>query len=173
MPNLIHSLDVASLCIVINNYFKQEKFIVAQTHVNCNTNSTNKTEAISDNGGSISYQETRASDKQKNNINFYSIHDCFAVPCNKMSIIIELLKYAYIIIYSKKKYLLDLDANFLTSIKIYYEENAESLSEKDEILTNSTDTDIITVKYIPVRKIIALNLSYTQINVSDSSYLAH
>ena len=44
MPNLVHSLDAASLCLVIVNYFKEN-----------------------------------------DNINFYSIHDCFAVPCNKVN----------------------------------------------------------------------------------------
>jgi hypothetical protein len=102
MPNLIHSLDAASLCLVINNYFNQEKFVVAQTQVKSNTNSTNKTEAIIGIVRSNSCPGARASYKLINNINFYSIHDCFAVPCNKMSQIIELLKFAYIIIYSKK-----------------------------------------------------------------------
>jgi hypothetical protein len=54
MPNLVHSLDAASLCIVINNYFNQEKFVVAPTPVNNNTNSTNKTESISGHDGSDS-----------------------------------------------------------------------------------------------------------------------
>jgi len=38
--------------------------------------------------------------KQINNINFYSIHDCFAVPCNKVNNLIGLLKIAYCIIYT-------------------------------------------------------------------------
>jgi len=99
MPNLVHSLDAASLCIVINNYFNQDKFVVNPTPVISNTNSTNKTESISGHDVSDSWQGTRASNLQEKNINFYSIHDCFAVPCNKMSKIMELLKSAYIIIY--------------------------------------------------------------------------
>jgi len=50
MPNLIHSLDAASLCLVIVNYFKEI-----------------------------------------DNLNFYSIHDCFAVPCNKVNNLYGLL----------------------------------------------------------------------------------
>jgi len=69
-----------------------------------------------------------------------------------MSQIIELLKSAYIIIYSNKKYLLEFDANFWTTIKNYYGENAVSFNEKDEKITISTDTNIITVKYIPIKK---------------------
>lgn len=64
-----------------------------------------------------------------------------------------------------------MDANFLTSIKNYYGENAVSFNEKDEKITISTDTDIITVKYIPIKKIIDSEIS--QINVSKSTYLAH
>jgi DNA-directed RNA polymerase len=59
MPNLVHYLDAASLCLVITNYFKQ-------------------------NGA--------------NNKNFFSVHDCFAVLCNKESIISDLLKSAYVVL---------------------------------------------------------------------------
>lgn len=65
MPNLVHSLDAASLCLVITNYFKQI-----------------------------------------DNVNFYSIHDCFAVPCShKVNNLIGLLKIAYCFIYSDINYL--------------------------------------------------------------------
>lgn len=46
MPNLVHSLDAASLCIVINNYFNQDKFVLAPTPFNSYTNSTNKAESL-------------------------------------------------------------------------------------------------------------------------------
>jgi DNA-directed RNA polymerase len=71
MPNLVHSLDAASLCLVIVNYFKQNS-----------------------------------------NVNFYSIHDCFVVPCNKVNNITGFLKIAYCIIYSDSKYLLEFESNF-------------------------------------------------------------
>lgn len=88
----------------------------------------------------------------------------------------ELLKTAYIILYSKKnnkKYLLELGANFLTSIKNYYGKNAVSFNEKDEKITISIDTDTITAckGYIPIKKIIDSEIS--QINVSNSPYLTH
>jgi len=76
MPNLVHYLDAASLCLVIVNYFKQIY-----------------------------------------NVNFNSIHDCFAVPCNKVNNLIGLLKFAYCIIYSDNKYLLEFDSNFRSTIK--------------------------------------------------------
>jgi hypothetical protein len=47
MPNLVHSLNSASLLLrlVINNYFNQDKIVVAPTPGNSNTNSTNKAES--------------------------------------------------------------------------------------------------------------------------------
>jgi DNA-dependent RNA polymerase len=178
MPNLVHSLDAASLCIVINNYFNQDKIVVAPTTVNCSTNSTNinststppnKGESLADQVFPTDKDRLRLCERE-NNINFYSIHDCFAVPCNKMSKILELLKTAYIIIYSKRKYLLEFDANFITSIKNCYGENAVSFNEKDGKITIKTDFDSISFKYIPINKIIDSEIS--QINVSKSSYLA-
>ena len=88
MPNLVHSLDAASLCLVIVIYFKQNS-----------------------------------------NVNFYSIHDCFAVPCNKLHNLTGLLKFAYCIIYSDNKYLLDLDANFRSTILNSYGKEAISFKE--------------------------------------------
>lgn len=61
MPNLIHSLDAASLTLVLENYFK-----------------------VFDNN------------------NFYSVHDCFAVPCYNVNFLISIIKAAYCTLYSKK-----------------------------------------------------------------------
>jgi DNA-dependent RNA polymerase len=198
MPNLVHSLDAASLAIVINNYFNQDKIVVSSTPVNStnSNNITNKGEALDVQAGRSaatypeisfpqeSYNATQLNSRNSQNhslshshshsiknINFYSIHDCFAVPCNKMSKIIELLKTAYIIIYSKKKYLLEFDANFITAIKKRYGENAVSFNEKDELITINTELDSITIKYIPIKKIIDSKI--TQIDVSQSTYIAH
>jgi DNA-directed RNA polymerase len=198
MPNLVHSLDAASLCIVINDYFNQDKIVVSSTPVKCSTtidyctNSsrggalTNKAESITeqtarsaapypeDNSPHVNNSATlhfSSAERSHNNINFYSIHDCFAVPCNKRSKIIELLKTAYIIIYSRKKYLLEFEANFITAIKNRYGEDAVLVNEKEQKLTINTDLDSITVKYIPVKSIIDSEIS--KIDVSQSSYLAH
>lgn len=132
MPNLVHSLDAASLCLVINNYFKQ---IGA------------------------------------NNKNFYSVHDCFAVPCNKVDIISELLKSAYVIIYSKRKYLVDFDTNFVNYIKHIYGEDSVEINEDKDEMTILTDSDSLTFKYIPIKRIISSSIS--NIDVNKSSYLIH
>ena len=52
----------------------------------------------------------------KNKI-FYSIHDCFAVPCNNAKLLTILIKSAYCILYTDNKYLLDFYTNFINSIK--------------------------------------------------------
>jgi len=52
--------------------------------------------------------------------NFYSIHDCFAVPCNKVKIIVKLLKLAYSTLYSSNHYLLEFNHNFILNIKQIY-----------------------------------------------------
>jgi hypothetical protein len=72
---------------------------------------------------------------------------------------------------NKKQYLLEFDVNFWNSIKIYYGDIAVSFNEKDEKITITTDKDIMTVKYIHIKKIIDYDIS--QRNVSKSPYLAH
>nr|QWO71367.1 RNA polymerase [Termitomyces sp. DKA19] len=126
MPNLVHSLDAASLCLVITNYFKQD-----------------------------------------NNLNFYSIHDCFAVPCTKVSSMIGLLKSAYCIIYSENIYLLGFDSNFRSIIKnLYGEDEVIFNDEKGNIeLKNSN----ITLKYPSIKSVIQQN--ETTIDVNNSNYL--
>jgi DNA-directed RNA polymerase len=126
MPNLVHSLDAASLCLVIESYFKEN-----------------------------------------NNINFYSIHDCFAVPCNKVSLLTELLKSAYCIIYSDSKYLVQFNENFLSKIKSYYGENAVSLIDNN--LTVTTKSGVITLKYPDINFILDSKIS--KIDVRNSSYI--
>ena len=130
MPNLVHSLDAASLCIVINNYFNQ--------------------------GGL--------------NKNFYSIHDCFAVPCNKVSLITELLKVAYCIIYSNNKYLIEFDSNFILTIKNFYGEKNVSINDNREMIVindrGPTKFNLPSINSI-------LDSDISSIDFSKSSYIAH
>jgi DNA-directed RNA polymerase len=128
MPNLVHSLDAASLGLVIENYFK-----------------------VIDNK------------------NFYSIHDCFAVPCNNAKLLTNLIKSAYCILYTDNKYLLDFDVNFINSIKNYYGENNVTLDLSNEILSVYTNEGYISVKYPSLNSIIKSKIS--QIDISESLYL--
>jgi len=130
MPNLVHSLDAASLGLVIENYFK-----------------------VIDNK------------------NFYSIHDCFAVPCNNAKLLTNLIKSAYCILYTDNKYLLDFDANFINSIKNYYGENNVILDLSNEILSVYTNEGYISVKYPSLNSIIKSKIS--KIDISESLYLIH
>ena len=130
MPNLVHSLDAASLGLVIEDYFKVIE-----------------------------------------NKNFYSIHDCFAVPCTNAKLLTNLIKSAYCILYTKNKYLLDFDANFINSIKKYYGENNVTLDLSKEKLSIYTNEGYITVKYPSLNSIIKSKIS--QIDISESLYLIH
>jgi len=130
MPNLVHSLDAASLCLVIVNYFKQI-----------------------------------------DNINFYSIHDCFAVPCNKVNNLIGLLKIAYCIIYSDKKYLLEFDTNFRNTIIKLYGKDAVSFKDEEGQLKIKFKTENIYLKYPSINSV--LNSNTSQINIKNSNYLIH
>ena len=128
MPNLVHSLDAASLGLVIENYFKitENKFC-------------------------------------------YSVHDCFAVPCTNAKLLTNLIKSAYCILYTKNKYLLDFDANFINSIKKYYGESNVTLDLNKEKLSVYTNEGYITVKYPSLNSIIKSQIS--QIDISESLYL--
>lgn len=130
MPNLVHSLDAASLCLVIVNYFKEI-----------------------------------------DNVNFYSIPDCFAVPCNKVNNLIGLLKIAYCSIYSDNKYLLEFDSNFRSTIIKSYGKEAISFNDKEGKIIINFKTDTIILKYPSINSVIESKIS--QINLKDSNYLLH
>jgi hypothetical protein len=84
MPNLIHSLDAASLNLVIESFFKE-----------ASTNS------------------------------FFSIHDCFAVSCDKVELLTGLLKHAYVKLYLEESYLKKFDLEFKDKLKLTLGENYE------------------------------------------------
>lgn len=130
MPNLVHSLDAASLCLVIVNYFKQIY-----------------------------------------NVNFYSIHDCFAVPCNKVNDLIGLLKFAYCSIYSDNKYLLEFDSNLRSTIIKLYGKDAVSFNDEESKIKINFKTETISLKYPSITSVIESKIS--QINLKNSNYLIH
>jgi DNA-dependent RNA polymerase len=130
MPNLIHSLDAASLCLVIVNYFKET-----------------------------------------DNINFYSIHDCFAVPCNKVNILTGLLKSAYCIIYSESNYLENFDLNFRSLITKTFGESAVSFkNEEGKVIIKFKDEEL-SIKFPSINSVVKNKKS--EITVKNSNYLIH
>lgn len=135
MPNLVHSLDAASLALLIDSFFKEG-----------------------------------------NNNNFYSIHDCFAVTCNNVSLIYDLLKLSYSKIYSSSNFLQEFDDNFkeiiLKQIGVHnYSE------ETNEIIISNIEGDKLKIKYPDINKVFnPSNLDYNKnllnkIQFDQSSYL--
>lgn len=77
MPNLVHSLDAASLGLLTEMFF------------------------------STPYLEAK---------NFYAIHDCFAIPANKVETLSYYIKAVYFQLYSNETYLLKFDQKIRESI---------------------------------------------------------
>jgi len=126
MPNLVHSLDAATLSLLIDIFFK--KII------------TN---------------------------NFYSVHDCFAVTCNKVSYLTDILKAVYVDLYSKEPYLKKLDNSILNHIKINYGDNC--FNPNNNIITIEKNGKEIQLKYPNINNVILNNT----IELQKSSYLIH
>src|SRR3978361_325201 len=82
MPNLIHSLDAASLTLLVKLFVEQS-----------------------------------------NHFQFYAIHDCFVVPCNKVPLLFDLLKAVYISIYLDDNYLRNFDQGLKKNIITHYGAN--------------------------------------------------
>lgn len=53
-------------------------------------------------------------------INFFAIHDCFAVTANNIVNLIKIIKLVYIKIYSEDSYLKRFDVGIINSIKLHY-----------------------------------------------------
>jgi DNA-directed RNA polymerase len=123
MPNLVHSLDSASLALLIDNFFKIE-----------------------------------------NNYNFYSIHDCFAVTCNKVDLMIKLLKLSYYTIYCNEPFLKKFDSNFKNFILIQFGEN--SFLKENTIQITNQEGNLIKIKYPDINQV----LKPTLLEFMESSY---
>lgn len=124
MPNLVHSLDAASLSLLIHNFFKEE-----------------------------------------NSNNFYSIHDCFAVTCNNVHLIYELLKLSYYNIYCNESFLLTFDRNFKESIVTQFGENAYS-KETNEITVINDEGEKLILPYPNIHEV----FKPEKLNFMNSSY---
>lgn len=87
MPNLIHSLDAASLALILDRFYLENQ-------------------------------------DKNNKINFFAIHDCFAVTSKNITSLIKTIKLVYIKIYSEDSYLKKFDEGIINSIKYQFGHNA-------------------------------------------------
>lgn len=121
MPNLIHSLDAASLCLIVD-MFSQDK---------------------------------------SNKINFFAIHDCFAVTANNIVNLIKIIKLVYIKIYSEDSYLKRFDEGIINSIKLQF--GNDSFDDKNKTIKfNSFEIDYPNVDEVILGKIKACQINRAQ-----------
>ena len=110
--------------------------------------------------------------KENPSINFYSVHDCFAVTCNKVQKIMDILKVIYYNTYSKDQYLRQFDTDVFDSILKHYGESC--YDPKTKIITISVNIDpekskILKLSYPNVNDVIAND----KLNIQESSYIIH
>ena len=122
MPNLIHSLDAASLCLIVDMF-------------NQGYNSSNR-------------------------INFFCIHDCFAVTANNLKYLIKMIKLVYIKIYSEDSYLKRFDQGIIDSIKLQF--GNESFHD------NTISVNGFNIKYPNVDNVILGRIKANLINNANS-----
>ncbi len=130
MPNLVHSLDAASLALLVDYFFMENKKI--------------------------------------NRHNFYSIHDCFAVTCNNVTHLYDLLKTIYINIYTKDSYLLQLNQGILDNIIKHLGSDCYD-SEKNLIYYLDQNQIKKQIEFPDVKKLVSTDI----LNLNKSSYLIH
>ena len=104
------------------------------------------------------FYENRKNDVDK--INFFAIHDCFAVTANNIDNLFKYIKLVYIKIYSEDSYLLKFDKGIIDSIKNQF--GAESFNDKNRTITvNNT-----TLEYPNVNEVIVGKIEASQIKKS-------
>ena len=120
MPNLIHSLDAASLSLILDMFYQEHK-------------------------------------NEFNKINFFAIHDCFAVTANNIVNLIKIIKLVYIKIYSDDSYLKRFDEGIINSIKLQFGKDSFNDVTKKIKVNGSTfdypDVDVVTKGKIKASKI--------------------
>nr|QWO71375.1 RNA polymerase [Calocybe gangraenosa] len=115
MPNLIHSLDAASLCLILDMFYQQNR-------------------------------------DDSNRINFFAIHDCFAVTANNIVKLIKIIKLVYIKIYSDNSYLKKFDDGIINNIKLQY--GNDSFNDETKIITiNDIKLEYPSVEQVIIGKI--------------------
>jgi DNA-directed RNA polymerase len=58
--------------------------------------------------------------KQQPDINFYCVHDCFAVNVNRIELLLSMIRSVYTMLYTEDKYLLNFDKGIINKIKDMY-----------------------------------------------------
>ena len=125
MPNLVHSLDAASLVLLLDSYFN-------------------------DSSNSI-----------------YTIHDCFAVPANKVSNLLEHLKLTYIKIYSDETYLMKLDNGIIESIKNIFGESSFNNQTREIYVSDIPEK----IKFPDINIVLGKNPKLNLENLRKSAYI--
>ena len=84
------------------------------------------------------------------NISFYTIHDCFASTPNKMGLLANIVKRAFIYIYFKDEgYLLKTHKNFILEIKNNFEIIIENDKEYIEFINSKKEKEYIELPQLP------------------------
>lgn len=110
--------------------------------------------------------------KEKPSTNFYSVHDCFAVTCNNVQRIMNLLKVIYYNTYSKDQYLRQFNKDFLDSILKHYGKDCydpETWIISINVNIDSEKSKILKLSYPNVNDVIAND----KLNIQESSYVIH
>jgi len=79
---------------------------------------------------------------KNDNVNFYSVHDCYGVTAKHVDSLIKILRTVYISIYSRKGYIEKFDEDIIIDITRYFGEKNCTFSRKDRILHIKGETDI-------------------------------
>lgn len=96
----------------------------------------------------------------KNNVNFYSVHDCFGVTADNVETLIDLIKKVYINIYSDNKYIEKFDEDVIKIILIYYGGSSGQVTyDKDSRKISFKDgRDAINLPKVPLNTDMNINI---------------
>lgn len=108
------------------------------------------------------------------NINFYSVHDCYAVSPTDVDVLINLLRNIYIELYSKNKYIETFDKDIIEMIKkslSIKHSNSNIKYDREKRLIYSEDVELIKLPDIPTNNDIFHNDKIKYFNKLKKSIL--